>query len=108
MNTITSKHADEGDVLLGAKRIAEYITQVMGVPHNEDDIYYAHRAGKLPIGKYGAFLIASNMMLNDSRSFQSRVTRFPPVNPQPETCSSAVIEKLSELSFWLLICFFSF
>ena len=41
------------DVLLGAKRIAEHLAAILGVPIDENDIYYAHRMEKLPIGKYG-------------------------------------------------------
>jgi hypothetical protein len=63
----TQQHDDDerlaGDLLVGAKQIAEYITS-LGIPTDEDDVYYAHRAEKLPIGKYGAFLIASKRKLN--------------------------------------------
>ena len=45
------------DVLLGARRIAEHLAAILGVPIDENDIYYAHRMEKLPIGKYGAQLI---------------------------------------------------
>ena len=51
------------DVLLGAKRIAEGLTEILGVPVNETDVYYAHRMKKWPIGKYGALLIASRRRL---------------------------------------------
>jgi hypothetical protein len=51
-----------GDLLLGAKQIAEHMTS-LGIPTDEDDVYYAHRAGKLPIGKYGAHLLASRRRL---------------------------------------------
>jgi hypothetical protein len=54
-----------GDVLLGAKRIAEHIASILNVPVDEDDVYYFNRARKLPIGKYGAFLIASKKRLNN-------------------------------------------
>jgi hypothetical protein len=47
------------DVLLGAKRIAEHLASILGVPVDETDVYYAHRMKKWPIGKYGALLIAS-------------------------------------------------
>ena len=47
------------DVLLGAKRIADHLTSILGVPVDEADVYYAHRMKKWPIGKYGALLIAS-------------------------------------------------
>ena len=52
-----------GDVLLGAKRIAEHLTSILGVPVNETDVYYARRMQKLPIGKYGILLIASKRRL---------------------------------------------
>ena len=47
------------DVLLGAQRIAAHLTSILGVPTNANDVYYASRMRKLPIGKYGALLIAS-------------------------------------------------
>jgi hypothetical protein len=47
------------DVLLGAKEIAKHVAAILGKPVNENDIYYAHRSKRLPIGKLGAFLIAS-------------------------------------------------
>jgi hypothetical protein len=47
------------DVLLGAQRIAAHLTAILGVPTNTHDVYYASRMRKLPIGKYGALLIAS-------------------------------------------------
>ena len=49
----------DDDILLGAKRIAEHLTTILGVPVSETDVYYAHRMKKLPIGKYGILLIAS-------------------------------------------------
>ena len=52
------------DVLIGAKRIAEHLAAILGVPIDENDIYYAHRMEKLPIGKYGAQLIGSRHRLN--------------------------------------------
>jgi hypothetical protein len=51
-----------GDVLLGAKSIAEHIT-ALGFPVNETDVYYLHRAKKWPFNKYGVFLIASKRRL---------------------------------------------
>jgi hypothetical protein len=51
-----------GDVLLGAKSIAEYITS-LGFPVTETDIYYLHRMKKWPFSKYGAFLVASKRRL---------------------------------------------
>jgi hypothetical protein len=52
-----------GDVMLGATAIAEHLTAILGVPIDEADVYYAHRMKKLPIGKYGALLIASKRRL---------------------------------------------
>ena len=54
-----------GDVLLGAKKIAKHIETILGVPVDEDDVYYAHRMKKWPIGKYGALLIASKRRLTN-------------------------------------------
>jgi hypothetical protein len=51
-----------GDLLVGAKQIAAFITS-LGIPTTEDDVYYAVRAKKLPIGKYGADLIGSKTRL---------------------------------------------
>jgi hypothetical protein len=64
----TSQHDDggerlAGDLLVGAKQIAEFITSLLGVPTDEDDVYYAKRAKKLPIGNYGVELIASKTKL---------------------------------------------
>jgi hypothetical protein len=53
-----------GDLLVGATRIAEHISFLIGEPVDEDDVYYFRRAGKWPIGKYGAELIASRQKLN--------------------------------------------
>jgi hypothetical protein len=55
----------EDDVLLGARRIAGHLTDIFGVPVDETSVYYAHRRKKLPIGKYGAQLIARGL---DTRS----------------------------------------
>ena len=52
-----------GDVLLGAKNIAEHITS-LGFPVDEIDVYYLHRAKKWPFNKYGVFLLASKKRLN--------------------------------------------
>jgi hypothetical protein len=51
------------DVLLGATRIAAHLAELLGVPTTAADVYYALRANKLPIGKYGALLIASKRRL---------------------------------------------
>ena len=53
-----------GDLLIGATRIAEHISVLIGEPVDEDDVYYFRRAGKWPIGKHGAELIASRKKLN--------------------------------------------
>jgi hypothetical protein len=65
----TNQHDEEderlaGDLLVGAARIAEHISVLIGEPVDEDDVYYFRRAGKWPIGKYGAELIASRKKLN--------------------------------------------
>ena len=62
-----------GDLLVGAKQIAAYIT-ALGIPTDEDDVYYARRAKKLPIGKYGAELIASKTKLN---RYTEKIARGP-------------------------------
>jgi len=67
MDTDTDQqHRDDthlaGDVLLGAKNIAEHITS-LGFPVDETDVYYLHRVKKWPFNKYGAFLIASKRRL---------------------------------------------
>jgi hypothetical protein len=63
----TNQH-DEGDVagdlLVGASRIAEYISTLINEPVGEDDVYYFRKTGKWPIGKNGADLIASRKRLN--------------------------------------------
>ena len=63
-----------GDALLGAKRIAEHIASILGVPVDEDDVYYFNRAKKWPIGKYGALLIASKKRLNNHAEKMMRGT----------------------------------
>jgi hypothetical protein len=59
----TNQCQPDADVLLGAKRIAEHLTEILGVPVDETDVYYIRRMGKLPIGKYGSLLIASRSRL---------------------------------------------
>jgi hypothetical protein len=49
-----------GDLLVGAGPIEAYLRS-LGVPN--PNAFYLHRAGKLPIGKYGANLIASKRRL---------------------------------------------
>jgi hypothetical protein len=50
----------DGDVLRGAKAISDYL----GPGWNPEDVYYAHRAKKLPIGKYGKDLISFKSKLD--------------------------------------------
>ena len=67
MDTNQHDEGDErlaGDLLVGAARIAEHISVLIGEPVDEDDVYYFRRAGKWPIGKYGAELIATRKKLN--------------------------------------------
>jgi hypothetical protein len=54
-----------GDLLRGAEAIADYLNQLSSKEDdwNTEDVYYAHRAKKLPIGKYGKELIASKAKL---------------------------------------------
>jgi hypothetical protein len=61
-----------GDVLIGATRIAEHISVLVGEPVDEDDVYYFKRVKKWPIGKHGAELIASRKKLN---KHADRITR---------------------------------
>jgi hypothetical protein len=59
----TTEHEGEacaGDLLIGARPIEAHLKQ-LGVP--DPDAYYLRRAGKWPIGKYGANLIASKRRL---------------------------------------------
>jgi hypothetical protein len=49
-----------GDLLVGAGPIEAHLKQ-LGVP--DPDAYYLRRSGKMPIGKYGANLIASKRRL---------------------------------------------
>jgi hypothetical protein len=49
-----------GDLLVGAGPIEAHLKQ-LGVPN--PDAYYLRRSGKLPIGKFGAHLIASRKRL---------------------------------------------
>jgi hypothetical protein len=52
-----------GDLLKGARRIAEHLSDLLGEPVDEGAIYYARRTQKFPIGKLGAELIASKRRL---------------------------------------------
>ena len=86
----TQQHNDgderrAGDALVGAKQIAEFITS-LGVPTDEDDVYYARRANKLPIGKYGAELIASKTKLT---RHVDKITRKPPSRPERDEISTS-------------------
>jgi hypothetical protein len=49
-----------GDLLVGAGSIEAHLKQ-LGVPN--PDAYYLRRSGKMPIGKFGAHLIASRKRL---------------------------------------------
>jgi hypothetical protein len=49
-----------GDLLIGAGPIEEHL-KTLGVPN--PDAYYLRRAKKMPIGKFGAHLIASKRKL---------------------------------------------
>jgi hypothetical protein len=51
-----------GDLLVGADAILNYLV-FLGLPE-DTDVYYERRSGRLPIGKYGANLIASKRRLN--------------------------------------------
>jgi hypothetical protein len=69
MDTTNPQQDDEderlaGDLLRGARRIAEHISVLAGEPVDEGDVYYFHRAGTWPIGKLGAGLVASRKRLN--------------------------------------------
>jgi hypothetical protein len=68
------RDSGEGDVLLGAAKIAAHLTVVLDEPVDADDVYYAHRMRKWPIGKYGALLIASKRRLNNH---VEKMTRGP-------------------------------
>jgi hypothetical protein len=50
-----------GDLLVGADAIRAYLAY-LGMPADVD-VYYERRSGRLPIGKYGANLIASKRAL---------------------------------------------
>ena len=60
-----------GDLLVGAEPIEAHLKH-LGVP--DPDAYYLRRAGKWPIGKYGANLIASKRRLN---RHADKITRGP-------------------------------
>jgi hypothetical protein len=51
-----------GDFLFGADAIAAYLTS-LGLPTNEQQVYYAHKIGRLPIGRFSKYLIASKRKL---------------------------------------------
>jgi hypothetical protein len=52
-----------GDLLVGATRIAEHISELVGEPVRAADVYYFKKMKKWPIGKHGAELIASRKRL---------------------------------------------
>jgi hypothetical protein len=54
---------ENDDILLGARRIAEHLTKLLGVPIDANGVYYASRMQKLPLGKFGMMLIASKRRL---------------------------------------------
>jgi hypothetical protein len=62
-----------GDLLVNAGPIAEYITS-LGVPVEKEEVYYLARAKKWPIGKYGAYLVASKTRLS---RHAEKITRGP-------------------------------
>ena len=77
--TVSNQHneADDrraGDLLVGASRIAAHISTLIDEPVTDADVYYFRRAGKWPIGKYGAELIASKTKLNHHAE---KITRGP-------------------------------
>ena len=58
------------DFLFGADAIAAYLTSI-GLPTNEQQVYYAHKIGRLPIGRYSKYLISSKRKL--TRAVQALV-----------------------------------
>jgi hypothetical protein len=50
------------DFLFGADAIAAFLTS-LGLPTNEQQVYYAHKIGRLPIGRYSKYLISSKRKL---------------------------------------------
>jgi hypothetical protein len=50
------------DLLLGADEISNFLKS-LGFEINTDGVYYARRAGKWPINRYGKELIASKSRL---------------------------------------------
>jgi hypothetical protein len=61
LNQHNENDAPAGDLLIGATVIEAYL-KILGVPN--PDAYYLRRSKKLPIGKFGAHLIASKRKLN--------------------------------------------
>jgi hypothetical protein len=59
-----------GDLLVGAALIAAFLTS-LGLPTNEQQVYYAHKTGRLPIGRYSKYLIGSKRKL--TRAVQALV-----------------------------------
>jgi hypothetical protein len=51
------------DLLVGAAAIGRYLRDA-GLPITDLDVYYIHKSQKLPIGKWGKFLIASKKRLS--------------------------------------------
>ncbi|MBV8737183.1 MAG: hypothetical protein JO266_16735 [Acidobacteria bacterium] len=53
-----------GDLMLGAKTIAEFINQLFeGQPFTEKDVWNWCAYGKLPHSKHGAQIVASKTMI---------------------------------------------
>jgi hypothetical protein len=50
------------DFLYGANAIAAFLTS-LGLPTDEQQVYYAHKKRRLPIGRYSKYLIASKRKL---------------------------------------------
>jgi hypothetical protein len=51
-----------GDFLLGADAIAAFLTSI-GLPTVPQQVYYARKIHRLPIGRYSRYLIASKRKL---------------------------------------------
>jgi hypothetical protein len=75
MDTDLNQHNENddlaGDLLVGAGSIEAHLKQ-LGVP--DPDAYYLRRSGKMPIGKFGAHLIASKRRL---ARHAEKITRGP-------------------------------
>jgi hypothetical protein len=58
-----SGEAPTADLMVGAARIARFISDDIGVPTDEAGVYYAAKTGRWPIGRLGAKLLASKSAL---------------------------------------------